>query len=815
MNRINIIILALLCLATNIYASNTSEKGTLHGIIKDKTTGEAIPGVTIYLPDLQKGTSSDIDGKYLLQSLPNRKVLLQISFIGYKTIVETVDLTKISEKNFEMETSATELNEVVVTGQSGASEQKRTATPILIVDQKLILENSSTNIIDAIAMQPGVSQITTGSGISKPVIRGLGYNRVVVVNDNVRQEGQQWGDEHGIEIDEASIDKIEILKGPASLSYGSDAMAGVVNMLSAPSPIDGKIMGSIATNYQSNNGLMAVSADAAGNSNGKIWEVRYSNKMAHDYKNAYDGYVYNSGFRENAADVVLGLNKAWGYSKIKFSMYNFTPGIVDGSRDSATGKFTKAVDLNGIASYEIVPQSDFKSYTPSIAYQKIHHDKILFDNSIFIKGGTLKATFAFQQNSRQEYGDILAPNQYGLWLLMNTISYDIHYNLPEKKGYTLSFGSNGMEQISQNKGIEFLVPDYNLFDAGAFIIGKKEIGAFDISGGIRYDNRNEHGSSLFLNSAGTVIPSLINNGDVERFKAFSSTFKGTSGSIGATWQITENVFTKANLSRGFRSPNIGELGANGVHDGTSRYELGDPNLKRETSLQLDYALGIHSKHVVAEIDLFDNNINNYIFPTKLSSVKGGDSLTDGFSTYKFISGNAQLLGGEISIDIHPHPLDWLHFENAFSYVRATQKKQADSTKYLPYTPPAKLQTGLKADISIKQLKTLRSTYVKIDIDNYFAQNNIYSAMGTETKTPGYTLVNIGMGTDFMRMQKKLCSLYLGLNNAFNKTYQSHLSRLKYLDENYATGRIGVYNMGRNLSVKIIIPFNVKRSVVKG
>lgn len=261
MKKSYIILLPLLLfILDNIFALNNEvSKISLSGKITDKKTGEVLIGVTIYMPDLQKGTSSDHEGNYKIENLPQTNVLVQVSFIGYRTLIETIDLDSVSVNNFEMEYTATELNEVVVTGLSKAAEQKRTPTPIRVIPKLILLQNSSTNIIDAIASQPGISQVTTGTGISKPVIRGLGYNRVVVVNDGIRQEGQQWGDEHGIEIDEFSVDKVEILKGPASLAYGSDAMAGVINMLSAPTLPEGKIEGNIVANYQTNNGLIGYS----------------------------------------------------------------------------------------------------------------------------------------------------------------------------------------------------------------------------------------------------------------------------------------------------------------------------------------------------------------------------------------------------------------------------------------------------------------------------------------------------------------------------------------------------------------------------
>ncbi|HMG15854.1 MAG TPA: TonB-dependent receptor, partial [Saprospiraceae bacterium] len=784
-------------------------KTNLTGKVTDNKTGEVLSGVSIYIPDLKTGAVSSNDGTYEIKNLPASKVLVQVSFLGYKLIAQTIDLTISNRMDFSMEESVAELHEIVVTGLSQAAEKNRTPTPITTIPRIQLLQVSSTNIIDALSKQPGISQITTGAGISKPVIRGLAYNRVVVVNDGIRQEGQQWGDEHGVEIDEFSVNRAEILKGPASLAYGSDAMAGVVNLISAPTLPDGKMVGNILANYQTNNGLFGYSANLAGNKNGIIWDMRYSNKMAHAYQNKYDGYVFNSGFNENNLSGVVGINKSIGYTHLNFSIYNLTPGIVEGERDSASGKFIKPIKLNDeTEGTAIATTDDFNSYTPETPYQKIHHFKMILNNNYIIGNGSLKSTFGYQQNQRQEFADILAKDQYGLYFLLNTYTYDVRYILPEKNNYNISFGINGMQQSSQNKGSEFLVPEYDLFDLGLFGIMKKTIGKLDISAGLRYDTRNEKGKELYLDADGGITGSGDPNA-YHQFTAFNSTFSGISGSMGASFQISEEYYTKLNISRGFRAPNIGEIGANGVHDGTVRFEIGDPKLKSENSLQLDYALGVNTQHVTAELNLFSNNIDNFIFSRKLSSVVGGDSLRDGYETYKFDSGNAQLLGGEFMIDIHPHPLDWLHFENSFSYVHSILNGQPDSSKYLPFTPAPKFSSELRANAR-KLNKFLANAYFTIGLDHYFEQNDVFAASGTETPTPAYTLINLGFGTDFTSMGKTICSLYCSINNLTYIAYQSHLSRLKYEEINNVTGRTGVYNMGRNFSIKLLVPIDFSK-----
>jgi iron complex outermembrane receptor protein len=798
----------LIYILTFFLVSNLTAQSSLTGKITDKVTGEAMSGVSVYVTDLKTGAITGADGTYRIDRLPHTKLWVQVSFVGYKSLIRQIDVAQPVVQDFEMEQSITEINEVVVTGLSKAAELKRTPTPISVVSRMALLQNSSTNMIDALASLPGVSQITTGAGISKPVIRGLGYNRVVVVNDGIRQEGQQWGDEHGVEVDEYSVNKVEILKGPASLVYGSDAMAGVINLLSAPSLPDGKIEGNLYSNYQTNNGLIGCSANMAGNISGMIWDVRFSNKMAHAYQNKYDGLVYNSGFKENAFGTMIAINKKWGYSQLTLNAYHLRPGIVEGERDSVSGCFVKPYALNDSTESEtIASNSDFYKYSSAIPYQQVRHYKAVLNNNFVLGEGEMKTTVGFQQNQRQEFGDVLHPNHYGLFFLLNTVNYGIQYNFPEIKKWSFSVGANGMWQTSTNKGPEYLVPEYGLTDVGAFAIAKTALGVIDVSGGVRYDIRSEHGKELYLNDDGEKA-SATDADATRHFAAFRSSFSGVSGSLGATWQVSSSVYTKLNFSRGFRAPNIAELGSNGEHEGTLRYEIGSTELKPETSFQVDYALGLTTEHISAEIDLFDNEIDHYIFLRKLNCISGGDSTIDNVPVFKFVSGNARLMGGEARVDIHPHPFDWLHFENTFSYVSARQNHQSDSSRYLPFTPAPKWQTLLKAEAD-KMNRWLRNGYLQLGMDYSFAQKNIFSAYGTETTTPSYTLWNAGMGGDFVYKNRTLVSVYLSVTNLMDVAYQSHLSRLKYAPANNATGRMGVYNMGRNVSFKVIVPIEIQ------
>ncbi len=770
--------------------TETSIKTAFSGRITDAETNKPLPAATIYFPEIRVGALTNDQGNFEIKNLPASKLTIQISLIGYQSITKSVDLRQMTSMDFALSESVTEISEVVITGQPGLIEQKRTPALIVVVPHTALLQSSSTNIIDVLAKQPGVSQITTGAGISKPVIRGLSYNRVIVINNGIRQEGQQWGDEHGVEIDEYGVNHVEILKGPASLAFGSDAMAGVINMISAPTLPMGTINGNVTTNFQTNNGLIGYSANLRGNQNGFIWDARLSGKRAHDFQNDIDGWVDNSAFRENAASTLLGLNRAWGFSHLTLSLYNLKPGIVGGGHDHGDEE----------TDHDQEEERDSRSYQPEAPFQEINHYKAVWDNKLYLGEGRLDASFGFQQNNRKEFE---SANEYGLYFKLNTLSYDLKYALATNNNWTLTCGIGGMWQQSRNEGTEFLVPAYQLFDLGIFAIAHKQIGAFDFSGGLRYDRRHTHSDALYLNSDEEVT--AANDPEAtERFSDFDQSFDGISGSLGVSYQISETLYTKLNLSRGFRAPNIAELGSNGNHEGTFRYEIGNPELDPETSFQIDWGIGLDTKHVSAELNLYNSQVDNYIYSHKMYNTAGTDSLIDDISVFKYTGGKANLYGGELFIDIHPHPLDFLHFQNTLSYTRGTLANQPDSSRNLPMIPPMRWQSEIKVDIK-KVTNRLQNAWVSFGIDHNRKQDHIFSAYGTETEAPAYTLLNASFGTDFTANDRTLFSLYISCNNLTDKAYQSHLSRLKYTGLNEETGREGYFNMGRNFSFKLIIP----------
>ncbi len=792
---------------------------TLSGKVIDSLTKESIPGAVIYIPELKVGGQTDTGGYYRLTDLPKRTLLVQVTVIGYSTINQKIDLSVTKHMDFYLNQSATLGNEVIVTGVSQATEMKKEPAPIIAIGPMYIQQNLYTNAIDAIAKIPGVSAVTTGPNVSKPFIRGLGANRILTVYDGQRQEGQQWGDEHGIEVDQYNIEKMEVIKGPASLMYGSDALAGVVSIQPTPAAPQGKIIGNILNEYQTNNGLFGNSVMLGGNEHGFEWMGRVSHKMGKDYQNAIDGYNYNTGFEESDASGSLGLHKKWGYSHISFALFDDLQEIPDGSRDSLTGKFTEQITESG--SYRpIVPESELNTYKISTLHQHVQLYRLYTSNQFLLGNGSkIDVDFGWEENIRREYSHPTSPDIAGLYLILNSYTYDVKYNFVSNRGWKPVVGVNGMYQLNNaDNGTEAIVPSYKLFDIGGFGVITKTYHKLELSAGVRYDVRSFNNSGMYFDTNhstgyGQVISGSDTAGHPHPFNNFKTTYTGFTGSMGASYNVSDKFIIKANIARGYRAPNIAEISANGVHPGTNLYQIGNSEIVPEFSLQEDLGFSYTSKIVEVSLDFFNDNISNYIYDERLVSKKGGDSvIVPGNTTFKFVSSQADLYGGELSLDVHI--TKWLHFENGLSVVYALNlgdglQPVTDSTKYLPFIPPMHYTTDLRATFG-KNVGLLDHIFAKIEMVLYAAQNQIFSAYGTETPTPGYTLFNAGFGTDITNKKgKTICTLSLMGNNLTDLNYQDHLSRLKYFGYNYANGKTGMFNMGRNFGIKLVIPLDLK------
>ncbi|HXB28785.1 MAG TPA: TonB-dependent receptor [Puia sp.] len=789
--------------------------GTLSGKVLDSASGKGLPGASVYIADLKLGVTADENGDYRFANLPSGTYLAEAHAIGHSTQIKSITITEKAVLDFSLGLQYTEESPVVITGMSKATQIKRSPVPIVTMSHVAITENLSTNIIDAISKLPGVTQLTTGPNVSKPFIRGLGFNRILTLYDGVRQEGQQWGDEHGIEVDQYGVDHAEVIKGPASLTYGSDALAGVVNLIPTPPAPEGKIQGDVLAEFQTNNGLFGGSGMVEGTKNGFEWMGRVSHKEASNYSNRADGRVYNTAFNENDATVSLGLHRAFGYSHLNFSVFDDLQEIPDGSRDSATRQFTKQI-TDSDTYRPVVTNAELHSYAITPLHQHVQLYHIYSTNNFALGSGRITVNLGFERSVRREYSHPQEPDVPGLFLQLNSYVYDLKYYFPSFNGWDITTGLNGMyQQNTATNGTDFIIPSFHQFDIGPFAMIKKTFDKLDIAGGIRFDSRSFTNDPMYTVSKGNNYDVPVYGPDTigayQAFPYYHKIFSGYSGSLGLTYSFSNKWSAKANISRGYRSPNISEISANGVHPGTGIYQVGNPDFNPEFNFQEDIGLNFNSKIAVINFSVFYNNVSNYIFNEKILNVDGADSTREGNNVYQYRQGKAALYGGELSIDIHPIPQ--LHFENSVSLVygnllSSPGKPITDSTQYLPDIPPIHGISELQYDFTNKNLHLVNG-FVKVSAAFSATQNRVYLADNTETPTPGYTLINAGVGGGFTNKQNKIVfNIYILANNIFDVIYQDHLSRLKYFEPypNSPGPYHGIYNMGRNISFKVDFPF---------
>jgi iron complex outermembrane receptor protein len=817
-----VIISLLLLIGTLVYA----QTGRLRGqITSDK---QAVGFATVILKNTSLGTVSAPDGSFEIQHIPTGTYEVAVSIVGYQHEMLPVTIAEgsIVELNVSLKETIAALDEVVVTGVSRNTELRKSPVPIAFITKREMNMNANSNVVDAVLKGvPGLSAVTSGPNISKPFIRGLGYNRVLTMYNGMRQEGQQWGDEHGIEIDQYGIERAEVVKGPASLIYGSDAVAGVINFIPAiPKGPEGKITGDAITEYHTNNGMIGSSLGVAYRKGGWQSAFRVSGKTAKAYQNSVDGRVYGTAYRELNLSAMAGVEKDWGSSYLYATLYENLQEIPDGSRDSLSRKFTRQVsesDVDDIQDRPIVGDVELNTYRINPLHQHIQHYRLFTRNRLKIGNSELNAMLGFQQSVRREYNHPTVPSQPGLHIILNSYNYDFKYNLPTWKGLETTLGLNGMLQTNLNgKGTDFPIPDYTLFDIGTFVFLKKSFGKLDISGGVRYDSRHLNWKDFYVrNNPETGFDQATFFPDTARatlqFPNFGRQFTGFSGSLGLTYNLTERLLVKGNLARGYRAPNITEVGSNGLDPGAHIVYMGNRNFNPEFSLQTDIGIMAYLKKMDISLELFNNSIQNYIYQARLFDADGNPVIiVPGNFTYQYQQSEARLYGAEVSLNLHPPRIKWLAFKNSLAYIRGLNQNQelirlyGDAARYLPFIPPL----HGRSEIRITQQKAtgrFTHTYLRAELDYYGAQHRVYAVDNSETPTPGYALFNVGWGTTLNNQaHQPLLQLVFQVDNVFDIAYQSHLNRLKYFEYYTASpnGRLGIFNMGRNASFKMIYSF---------
>jgi outer membrane receptor protein involved in Fe transport len=802
-------------------------------IITGKITsqGEPLESATVTLARTHLGAMTATNGDYRLTNVPGDSCQISVSRIGYlPRYISFIASGKTTVINVELEKGVESLNQVVVTGVSKATLIRENPLAMETVSNRQIEQTSADNVIDAIAAHaPGFEAVKTGPNVSKPFINGLGYNRVLTLYDGLRVETQQWGDEHGVPLDDYIIERAEIIKGPASLMYGSDAIAGVLSLFPAiPHEKDGVLHTHFLSEYQTNNGLIGNSLMLSKRGNHWSWALRGSERIARSYSNPIDGRVYLTGFKMANASGFLGYNTDKGYSHLNFTYYDNRQGIPDGSRDSLTRKFTCQVfesqgantvqqQVDNIKSRPVVSESDLNSYTLSPLSQHIQDYRLYTDHSYKLGQGDIKASLGAEENRRREFDHPTDPGRPGEYIILKTLDYGLRYNVPSFANIEPSFGLNGMYQNNSNDqtATDYPIPNYNLFDVGVYGYGKWKLNKWTVAGGIRYDHRSEKGDGMYSRPDPVTgfyqqVPASDSSGALHPFSPFLLHFQGISGSVGATYQISDQVSMKANLARGYRSPNITEIASNGLDPGAHIYYIGNLHFVPEFSLQEDFGICGEFRDLSFGFNAFSNYIENYIYEDQAVNANGNPMVIfAGNKTFQFQQTNAQLYGGDLEIGIHPESWTGFRLDNAFSCVYGINlnpkyDKTGSQGEYLPFIPPPRLLSSASYTLTYNR-KMIQTIIFKVEMEYNWEQNRYLGLYNTETPTAGYCLLNSSVHVDLNQKTDRKLQVQLQINNLLNTAYQNHLSRLQYFEYYISSpsGHRGIYDMGRNLCLRII------------
>jgi iron complex outermembrane receptor protein len=714
----------LLTLLNSIVAQ---AQNTVSGRITD-TNNKALSGVSIYIQDLQKGAISKADGTYSLTNLPNGNSTISYTLVGYRTEHKTsIGIQKQTVINVQLATAVFEMDEVIVS----TAFNKLQSQNVMKVEHETIknlTRKGTATLIEGLATIPGIAQVSTGTSIGKPVIRGLSGNRVLVYSQGVRIENQQFGDEHGLGLNDAGIESVEVIKGPASLLYGSDALGGVLyfnpEKFANANTIKANYNQKMFTNTLGSNSSLGVKMST------ENWKLvtRGTFNTHSDYTTADGERVTNTRYQEKDFKTGIGYSNASFSSVVRYNYNQLDLGIPD----------------NGIA-------AQTSSKTILYPKQAVVNHLVSLNNVIFFEKSKLDLDLGYISNDRSEFQNSDIAN---LKMRLNTFNYNAKYYLPSWGKIETIIGIQGMRQSNTNSGAELLIPDATTQDFGVFGTANYEWKSNVIQAGLRFDSRN------------------INSQTQASFVGIDKNYTSWNASLGYKTNVTEQLIIRMNLASGFRAPNLAELTSNGIHEGVNRYELGNSNLKTEQNFQTDLSLEYKTDHMEFFLNGFYNHINDFIYinPT------GG--ILQNTSVFNYIQNNANLYGGEIGWHFHPHPLDWLHLETSFETV--TGKKE--NKDYLPLIPANNWNNTLRFELN--DTSWLKESFATISLSSTFNQNNV---SGFETRTGGYSIINLGLGGTF-HFGKTKVEFTLNGNNIADKKYTAHLSRLK---------TDGISNMGKN------------------
>lgn len=748
---------------------------SLRGQVRSATTGEPLEFANIFIKESNAGAVADAQGRYEFTNLCAGTYTLVCTRVGCAHLEHSIQINSNTSHNFQLQEESIELEKVIV---AGTAIKPQTTQAKEEVSGKTLAATQGLNLGETLKRLPGVTTLNTGATIVKPVIQGLHSNRILILNNGVRQEGQQWGSEHAPEIDPFIADKVSVIKGAASVRYGADAIGGVILVEPRVLPTLKGIGGEVNLVGFSNGRTGVASGLLQGNLGGKLplsSRIQGTIKQGGNLQTP-DYFLTNTGIREYDFSWAVGLKKERFSTEVFYSRFYTKLGIL---KSSHIGNVT---DLLNVIERE--RPTDDGSFTYDIArpQQRISHE--LFKFSSGIKTGNLgKLTLQLtrQFNHRREYDAHRAYNELPNQITEPSIEFEItthtadltweHQPIANLRG---DIGISYLQQVNTtDRGA--LIPNYKNYNSSIFWIErwKKIESPLELEAGVRYDFRQ---LQVGIQGRDTINQDL--------------NFSNVSGTLGAIYKFPKLISLRFNVGSAWRAPSVSELYSDGVHHGSATYEKGDVNLQSERALNTSLTTELdNQKNFNATFTLYYNVIKNFIFlepqQTPQLTIRGA------FPAFYYRQANARLMGLDWGADYEfvPH----FTFESKISLLRGWNRKIKDD---LVLMPADRFQAGLK--YTFKEKTDLQSPFIRVNLTHVLEQTRV--PVNTDYAAPpaAYSLLDLEAGMTFY-FKKQPLEVGLAIFNLLDERYRDYLDRFRYF----------VDAPGRNVSLRLKVPFGVK------
>jgi iron complex outermembrane receptor protein len=780
-----------LCFVGVLFPVLHSQTCVLSGRVVN-TSGEGLGFVTVGIHELHKVVISDSLGFFKFDKIKRGHYHFHASHLGHSHLAWHSDFNcSDSLWVIVMDKSVHHLQEFTLEEGLLKMREDEFSLQVEVAERSYLRRQSGQTFVNQIDRLPGVNVMNTGMGIAKPVLRGFAFNRVAVVDKGIRQEGQQWGWDHGLEIDPFDIERAEIIKGPSSVVYGSDAIGGVIGIRLPEMPEVGLFSGSVKQIFNAVNDLYGISGGVKSRTEHFFLAARISHQRYGDYRLPADSFYYNGyklplhgGRLKNTAGEELSASGTFGY------LFSGGYSMVTVSRvQQKIGFFSGA---HGLPTYnDLTDDGDW--FNMDFPRQLVRHDKIIWNTNLKVGRNWIEADLGYQHNRREEQSVFHAhglgfpsdPNSYlehGFDL--RTYSWNVRYHIAERNGFRWIFGSSGQQQSNLAEGFSFLLPNFSASQGGLWgMLYARLNRGWNLSLGLRGDlatQRIFEGRQQWYNEIGVLISDEIKASNLTRH------YGNIAGSLGLNYSVNTKSNMRFHFANSFRLPTMQELSANGVHHGTFRHEQGDTSLKAERGYHVDFSYDYSGSSWKFNVAGFGYYFDRFIY---LNPTGTFSPLPAAGQLFRYSQANAFQGGGELSFDWHPLPYFQIN-----SYIEGVLSYNFTDGYPLPFIPP----WGGGTEFSLYPLGEGRGKwkdfYVQFTAD--YAAPQTFIARN-EFKTPGYLLFHTGAGVRHVS-RNFVFDLNVSVFNLGNSYYFRHVNRYRILN---------LPEAGRNFSVSLLIQWN--------